>query len=76
MITNVTRQVVSAFNAIPEIKEKKTKSFGSGMMTPLLKKSQTTPNKMEKEPAFKVAKMYQRIRRDRMDIKGMRNNDT
>ena len=52
----------------------KKKSTGSGMMAPLLKKSMPSNNKMEKEPAFIVAKMYQRIKRDRMQIKEARNN--
>ncbi len=76
MITNVTRQVMSAFNAIPEIKDRKPKSFGAGMMAPLLKKSQPESSKMEKEPAFIVAKIHQRIRRDRMEIKGANKNDS
>ena len=74
MITNPTKQVVAAFDALPEIKERKKKSTGSGMMAPILKKSMPSNNKMEKEPAFIVAKMYQRIKRDRMQIKEARNN--
>ena len=65
---------MAAFDALPEIKEKKNKQVGAGMMVPLLKKSMPSSNKMEKEPAFIVAKMYQRIKRDRMQVKEARSN--
>ena len=75
MITNPTRQIVKAFDALPEIKNKQQKSSGAGMMAPLLKRSKPEKSKMESEPAYAVAKMYQRIKRDRMQIKEARNKN-
>ena len=44
-------------------------------MSPLLKKSNmaSDKNNIEKEPAFIVAKIQQRIKKDRQEIKDMRN---
>jgi hypothetical protein len=75
VITNPTRQIVAAFDALPEIKNKPQKNSGVGMMAPLLKRSKPEKNKMEGEPAYSVAKMYQRIKRDRMQIKGTRSSN-
>jgi len=76
MITNPAAKIYSSIDALPEIKSRKEKtSSTSGMMSPLLKKSNMSSNKnnIEKEPAFIVAKIQQRIKKDRQEIKDMRN---
>ncbi len=76
MITNPAAKIYSSINALPEIKNRKEKTSGaSGMMSPLLKKSNmaSDKNNIEKEPAFIVAKIQQRIKKDRQEIKDIRN---
>tara|TARA_R110002012_G_scaffold199251_2_gene368334 strand:- start:207 stop:443 length:237 start_codon:yes stop_codon:yes gene_type:complete len=76
MITNPASKIYSSINALPEIKNRREKTSGtSGMMSPLLKKTNmpTNKNSIEKEPAFIVAKIQQRIKKDRQEIKDMKN---
>jgi len=76
MITNPAAKIYSSVDALPEIKKRQSKNVGSsGMMSPLLKKTNMSSEKssMEKEPLFIVAKIQQRIKRDRQEIKGMKN---
>jgi len=76
MITNPAAKLYMSIDSLPEIKnEQSTTNVSSGMMSPLLKKRNNSSKKksMEKEPAFIVASIQQRIKKDRQDIKDTKN---
>tara|TARA_R100001463_G_scaffold87648_1_gene142268 strand:- start:297 stop:533 length:237 start_codon:yes stop_codon:yes gene_type:complete len=76
MITNPAPKVYQSISSLPEIKSKQSKtSTSSGMMSPLLKKSKTSSqnSSIEKEPLFIIAKITQRIKKDRQEIVEARN---
>ena len=68
---NPAKNVLAAFNAIPEIKDKVTISNGKGMMgsrSILRKDMESKNNEFTNSPAYSVAKMQQKLKKIRMDI--------
>tara|TARA_X000001382_G_scaffold130209_2_gene124353 strand:- start:97 stop:339 length:243 start_codon:yes stop_codon:yes gene_type:complete len=69
---NPAKNVLAAFNAIPEIKDKVTISNGKGMMgsrSILRKDMESKNNEFTNSPAYSVAKMQQKLKKIRMEIK-------
>lgn len=67
---------MKSISGLPEIKDKSNKRMGSGMMAPLnrsMKKAKSNASKQD--PVISVVKMYQNIRRTRMEVKNGRPND-
>ena len=74
MITNPTKKIMKAINGLPEINKQK-KSVSSGMMAPLnrsMKKAQA--NSSKNEPVMSVLKLYQSIRKTRMEVKNEKSH--
>jgi hypothetical protein len=70
MLTNPTKKIMKAIGGLPEINKKPAKNVSSGMMAPLnrsMKKAQA--NSSRNEPVMSVLKMYQSIRKTRMEAK-------
>ena len=68
-MTNPTKKIMKSISGLPEINKPK-KSVSSGMMSPLnrsMKKAQV--NSSRTEPVMRVLKMYQSIRKTRMEVK-------
>ena len=69
MLTNPTKKIMKSIGGLPEINKPK-KPVSSGMMAPLnrsMKKAQA--NSSKNEPVMSVLKMYQSIRKTRMEAK-------
>ena len=65
---------MKAINGLPEINKQK-KSVSSGMMAPLnrsMKKAQA--NSSKNEPVMSVLKLYQSIRKTRMEVKNEKSH--